>query len=151
MTNCKFMKPSKYFTSEQKAAMVAAIQQAEKNTSGEIRLHVENHSRKEVLDRATEVFAELKMHKTALRNGVLIYIALADHQLAILGDAGINAKVPGNFWDKIKNGMVEKFRQQQPSEGICEAILAVGEQLKSYFPYQADDINELPDEISFKD
>lgn len=129
--------------------MVAAIQQAEKDTSGEIRVHIENRSKIKVLDRAADVFAELKMHKTALRNGVLIYVALLDHQLAILGDAGINTKVPSNFWDSIKNNMVEKFKQGLITEGICEAVIAAGEQLKTYFPYQEDDVNELPDEISF--
>ena len=131
--------------------MVTAIQQAEKDTSGEIRIHFENHAKIEVLDRASQVFAELKMHKTALRNGVLIYIALEDHQLAILGDAGINAKVPTDFWDKIKNHRVEKFKNGEICEGVCEAVLATGRQLKAFFPYQADDVNELEDDISFKD
>ena len=145
------MAPSKYFTAEQKAKMVAAIQEAEKNTSGEIRIHFENHTSKAILDRAAEVFAELKMHKTALRNGVLIYVALRDHQLAVLGDAGINAKVPDDFWNEIKNGMVEKFKAGQICEGVCEAVRAAGFQLKAFFPYQAEDINELSDDISFKD
>lgn len=145
------MKPSDYFTPDQKAAMVTAIQQAEKDTSGEIRIHFENHTKGDVLDRAARVFAELKMHKTALRNGILIYIALEDHHLAILGDAGINARVPTNFWDDIKNRLVEKFKAGQLCEGICEAVLAIGQQLKAFFPYQADDINELADDISFKD
>lgn len=145
------MKPSDFFTSSQKDAMVTAIQEAEKNTSGEIRIHVEKHTSRQVLDRAAQVFAQLKMHKTALRNGVLIYLALEDHQVAILGDAGINAKVPGHFWDIIKNQMVEHFREGQITEGLCKAVLAVGQQLKTFFPYSEDDINELPDEVSFKD
>ena len=99
------MKPSDFFTPAQKTAMVAAIRQAEKDTSGEIRIHFENHCRKNVLDRAAQVFADLKMHKTALRNGVLIYVALEDKQLAILGDAGINAKVPDHF--------LYEYRQQK--------------------------------------
>lgn len=144
------MSPEKYFTQEQKNAMISAIQQAEKDTSGEIRIHIENQTKKEVLDRATEVFAELKMHKTALRNGVLIYVAVEDKKLAILGDAGINAKVPGDFWDEIKNHMVEKFKAGQVCEGICEAVLKAGQVLKTDFPCQEDDVNELPDEISFK-
>ncbi|MBC5620599.1 MULTISPECIES: TPM domain-containing protein [Butyricimonas] len=143
------MSPEKAFTKEQKEAMVAAIQKAEKDTSGEIRVHIENRSKIEVLDRAADVFAELKMHKTALRNGVLIYVALLDHKLAILGDAGINSKVPTGFWDSIKTNMVEKFKQGAITEGICEAVITAGEQLKAYFPYQEDDVNELPDDISF--
>ena len=110
----------------------------------------ENHCRKNVLDRAAQVFADLKMHKTALRNGVLIYVALEDKQLAILGDAGINAKVPDHFWDDIKNNMIEKFKSGQICEGVCEAVLTAGQQLKAFFPYQADDVNELSDDISFK-
>lgn len=145
------MKPSNYFSPEQKATIVAAIEEAEKNTSGEIRVHIENHTSKDILDRAAQVFAELKMHKTALRNGVLIYIALADHQLAILGDAGINAKVPADFWDSIKNRMLTHFKTDRMCEGICEAIRTAGQQLKSYFPYQEDDQNELSNEVSFKD
>lgn len=129
--------------------MVAAIQEAEKNTSGEIRIHIENHCKKEVLDRAVDVFAELKMHKTALRNGVLIYMAINDHKLAIIGDAGINAKVPEDFWDNIKNKLVESCQKGLITEGICEAVIRSGEQLKKWFPYQKDDVNELSDEISF--
>ena len=112
-------------------------------------MHIENRSKIEVLDRAADVFAELKMHKTALRNGVLIYVALLDHKLAILGDAGINSKVPTGFWDSIKTNMVEKFKQGAITEGICEAVITAGEQLKAYFPYQENDVNELPDDISF--
>lgn len=144
------MSPEKYFTQEQKEAMVSAIQQAEQDTSGEIRIHFENHTKKDVLDRAAQFFAELKMHKTALRNGVLIYVALEDKKLAILGDAGINAKVSEHFWDEIKNQMVEKFKANQVCEGICNAVVEAGRQLKAYFPCQADDVNELSDDLSFK-
>lgn len=143
------MSPAKYFTQEQKEAMVDAIRRAEKNTSGEIRIHVENRSPEKVLDRAAQVFAELKMHKTALRNGVLIYVALETHRLAILGDVGIHSKVPAGFWDGIKNRMVEQFKAGEVCRGICEAVTAVGEALKTLFPYRADDVNELSDDISF--
>lgn len=145
------MSLEKYFTQTQKEAMVAAIRQAEKDTSGEIRVHIEKHCKKSSLDRAVEVFAELKMHKTALRNGVLIYLALEDKKLSIIGDVGINTKVPGDFWDGIKNHMVENFRIGKICEGICEAIQEAGKQLKQYFPCQENDTNELPDDISFND
>lgn len=144
------MSPEKRFTPEQKKAMVAAIQEAEKNTSGEIRIHFENHCKKDVLDRAVQVFAELKMHKTAQRNGVLIYVALDDKKTAILGDAGINAKVPSGFWDQTKEAMIQKFRTGLICEGVCEAARQAGILLKEHFPYQQEDVNELPDEISFK-
>lgn len=144
------MHPSKQFSSIEKEQIIEAIREAEKNTSGEIRVHIENHCSKAVLDRATQVFAELKMHKTTLRNGVLIYISLQDKQLAIIGDAGIHAKVDSHFWENTKNLMLEEFRQGKLCEGICRGIRETGQQLKIYFPYQKDDVNELPDEISFK-
>lgn len=145
------MSLEKYFTQAQNDAMVAAIQQAEKNTSGEIRVHIEKHCKKSPLDRAVEVFAELKMHKTALRNGVLIYLAIEDKKLSIIGDAGINIKVPNDFWDEIKDRMVKNFQAGKICEGICEAIQNTGHQLKQYFPCQENDTNELPDDISFND
>ena len=144
------MHPSKQFTSTEKEQIIKAIQEAEKNSSGEIRVHIENHCSKMILDRAAQVFAKLKMHKTALRNGVLIYIAIQDKQFAILGDAGINTKVPPNFWDSTKNLMLELFRQGKICQGICQGIQEIGLQLKTYFPYQNNDVNELPDDISFK-
>jgi len=138
-----------FFTESEKTQIVQSIQEAEKNTSGEVRLHVENTCKAEVLDRATEVFATLKMHKTALRNGVLFYLAVKDRKFAILGDAGINAVLPVDFWDGIKNDMKNKFKDNLFCEGVCAGIKSAGVQLKSHFPYQLDDINELPDEISF--
>lgn len=144
------MSPEKYFTQSQKDAMVTAIGQAEKNTSGEIRVHFENYCKKDVLDCAVQVFKELKMHKTTQRNGVLFYIALLDKKIAVIGDAGINAKVPDNFWDHIKNRMIERFKEGQICEGVCEAVLEAGQQLKRYFPCGVEDINELPDDLSFK-
>ena len=138
------------FTSEQKARIKAAIQQAEKNTSGEIRVHLENHCKSEnVLNRAAQVFAKLKMHETKARNGVLIYMAIKDHQFGIIGDGGINAKVEENFWDVTKEKMVKHFREGKFTEGLVEGILSAGERLKEYFPHQNDDRNELSDEISF--
>lgn len=144
------MHPSKQFSVAEKEQMIQAIREAEKESSGEIRVHIENHCSKTVLDRAAQVFAELRMHKTALRNGVLIYVALTDRQLAIIGDVGINTKVADDFWESTKELMLEQFRQGKLCEGLCRGIREVGQQLKSYFPYQSDDVNELPDDISFK-
>lgn len=138
------------FDSIAKEKIVSAIQQAEQDTSGEIRVHVENHcSKKEVLDRATEVFAQLKMHKTELRNGVLFYLAVKDRKFAILGDAGINAVVPADFWDAVKVEVLHNFKQDKFVEGLVNGIIMAGLQLKKHFPYQIDDINELSDDISF--
>lgn len=144
------MSPENYFTQEQKETMVKAIQEAERNTSGEIRIHFENRCENEVFECAKEAFIRLNMHQTAQRNGILFYIALEDKKLAILGDTGINAKVPENFWDDIKNGMIEKFRTGHICEGVCRGVKETGVQLKKYFPYQQNDVNELPDDISFK-
>jgi uncharacterized membrane protein len=143
------MTASDFLTTEQKVRITQAIGQAELNTSGEIRLHVETKCKPDVLDRAAKVFAQLDMHKTALRNGVLFYIAVADKKFAIVGDAGINAKVPANFWDSIKEKMAESFKSGQYAEGLENGILMAGEQLKAHFPRQHDDVNELSDEISY--
>jgi len=137
------------FTLGQKREIVKAIQQAELNTSGEIRVHIENKSKGDVLDRAADVFAMLKIHKTALRNGVLFYLALNDRQFAILGDAGINAVVPNDFWETTKDKMLEHFKQGNFITGLSTGIMLAGEKLKEHFPYQKDDVNELPDDISF--
>lgn len=122
---------------------------AELDTSGEIRVHVEGHCKVDVLDCAAYWFKKLKMHKTALRNGVLFYLAVNDRKFAILGDAGINSKVPENFWEMNKEHMKSKFVAGQFADGLAEGILMAGEQLKTHFPYQADDTNELSDDISF--
>lgn len=140
---------SSFFTSDQQSQIISAIKEAELATSGEVRVHIENHCKKEVLERAAEVFANLKMHKTALRNGVLFYLAVKDKKFAILGDVGINKVVPANFWDAIKSNTIEKFKKNDFANGLSEAIIEAGKQLKINFPYQSDDINELPDEISF--
>jgi uncharacterized membrane protein len=136
-------------TQEQNQEIVNAIKEAEGNTSGEIRVHIENRCREDVMDRAAYVFEQLEMHKTELRNGVLFYLALKDHKFAILGDVGINAKVPENFWDNIKEKMLGLFAEGKFTEALSTGIIMAGEQLKKHFPYQTGDINELNDEISF--
>lgn len=139
-----------HFTSDQKKRIKAAIQEAELNTSGEIRVHLENHCKKDnVLDRAAQVFAQLKMHETEARNGVLIYMAIKDHKFGIIGDGGINAKVEPDFWDITKEKMVKQFKEGKFTEGLVEGILCVGERLKEFYPYKKGDINELSDDISF--
>lgn len=138
------------FSQEEKEILTAAIKTAELETSGEIQVHIENHCGDNVLDRAAEVFETLKMHQTQERNAVLFYLAVEDHQFAILGDCGINKVVPENFWENIKNEMVIHFKNRNFTEGLRLGIEMCGQQLKSHFPYnQEGDINELPDEISF--
>ncbi len=145
------MQPSNFFTKEEKDRITSAIGDAERNTSGEIRVHIERRCKENVLDHAAYLFDKLAMQKTEKRNGVLFYLAIDDQKFAILGDAGINAVTPDDFWDNIKDKMLEKFREQEFSSGLETGILMAGEQLKEHFPYQKDDVNELPDEISFGD
>lgn len=141
--------PENHFLKTDKARIVAAIREAEKNTSGEIRVHIESYCPESVMDRAAHYFKTLKMHQTALRNGVLFYLAYKDRKFAILGDAGINARVPVGFWDDIKEEMLAMFRIGDFAGGLEKGILMAGQQLKTHFPYQKDDVNELSDEISF--
>lgn len=138
------------FTQQDKNIIIDAIQRAELETSGEIQVHLESHCKGDVLDRAAEVFELLKMHKTQYRNAVLFYLATDDHKFAILGDAGINAVVSEDFWEKIKEEMVVHFKNGAYTEGLRKGIEMSGLQLKTHFPYeQKGDENELPDEISF--
>jgi len=143
------MNPSKFFTKEQKKQITDAIKDAELNTSGEIRLHVEKRCKINVLDRAAYIFDKLKMHKTEKRNGVLFYLAVDDHKFAILGDAGINQVTPENFWDEIKDIVLDHFKEGKYADGLSKGIRMAGEALKEHFPYQTDDVNELSDDISF--
>jgi len=136
-------------TEQEQQRVREAIETAEKATSGEIRVCVENRCKEDVLDRAANYFAKLNMHQTALRNGVLIYIALDDHKFAIIGDSGINKAVPENFWESTKETMLQHFRRGNLAEGICAGIMLAGEQLKELFPYQDDDKDELSNDIVF--
>jgi len=143
------MQASKFLNQEDKEIVLASIADAEKNTSGEIRVHIESKCPGDVMDRAAYIFEKLKMHKTKLRNGVLFYIAADDRKCAILGDAGINAKTADDFWDNENEIMIRDFTGGNFAMGLSKAIRMAGEQLKAHFPYQDDDVNELPDDISF--
>jgi uncharacterized membrane protein len=143
-------KQKRFFTDAEEERMVQAIRSAEKQTSGEIRLFIESHCRFiNPMDRALELFAELEMHKTQDRNGVLLYFAMKDKQLAILGDEGIHQKLGQAFWNSEVSNIVAKFKQEAFVDGICGMIKDVGDALKTNFPYQRDDNNELSDEIVF--
>lgn len=143
------MSTNKFLSKEEEQQVVQAIQSAEHQTSGEIRVHIESVCKGNVLDRAAWLFKSLKMHETAQRNGVLIYLSTNDRKFAIIGDAGINAVVPEGFWDDVKNLMISNFSKGNLTEGFVSGIGKVGEKLKAFFPYQEDDANELPDEISY--
>ncbi len=143
------MNPNEFLSKEQKAKITEAIKAAELNTSGEIRLHIESSCTIDIMDRAAYLFSHLHMHKTKERNGVLFYLAIDNRQFAILGDAGINQKVPADFWNSTKETMLEEFNAGKMAEGIEIGIRMAGEQLKAHFPFQIDDTNELSDEISF--
>jgi uncharacterized membrane protein len=139
------------FNDDELGRIQKAVEAAEKFTSGEIRICVEKSCKISPLDRAVTYFQELGMDKTALRNGVLIYIAIQDHQFAIIGDVGINKVVPENFWDATKDAMLNEFKSGNIVEGIITGVKLAGEQLKAFFPFRDDDINELPDSVIFRD
>ena len=138
-----------YFNNKEKKQIREAVQAAELRTSGEIRVHLESKCEVEPMDRAVAWFEKLKMHETELRNGVLVYVAIESKKFAILGDKGINEAVPKGFWDETKEVMVSEFKEGHMLEGICKGVERAGEQLRKFFPYQKDDINELDDDISY--
>lgn len=137
-----------FLTKAEEQEIVEAIGIAEKNTSGEIRVHIEKENTIAPLERAMEVFRNLNMENTEERNGVIIYVAVKSHQFAIYGDKGINEKVGHDFWDCTKDVMANHFKNGNFKQGLIDGILRAGEQLKTHFPYQSDDSNELSNEIS---
>lgn len=137
-----------FLSSKEEQEIVQSIIQAERNTSGEIRVHLERTTKIPHYDRALEVFHELEMHKTEEQNAVLIYIAVDDHKFVIYGDKGIDKVVPENFWDSTKNTIQESFMSGKFKEGIVQGVLKAGEELKSHFPWSTDDKDELSNEIS---
>jgi uncharacterized membrane protein len=137
-----------FLTKEEEQEIVEAIRVAEKETSGEIRVHIEKTTSKVPFDRALEVFHELKMDQTELKNGVLIYLAVKDHKFVICGDKGINEVVPKGFWDSTKEAMATHFKNGNFKQGLIDGITKAGEQLQKYFPFENGDTNELSNEIS---
>lgn len=137
-----------FLTPAEEQEIVQAIAMAEKNTSGEIRVHIENHSDTPPIARAREVFDSLKMYKTQARNGVLFYVGVADHSFAIIGDSGIDDVVESDFWECTKDIVIENFKNKKFKDGLVEGIIRAGERLKEFFPYDTDDTNELSNEIS---
>lgn len=144
-------KKKEFFSAEEKARIVEAIRIAERETSGEIRIFVEGKNPfMDPIDRAKEIFVELKMHNTQHRNAVLLYIAMKDHELALFGDEGIYQKAGAEYWDNAVKNMISTFSRDSVVTGIEQCISQIGQTLKETFPYEAStDKNELPDDIVF--
>ncbi len=138
----------KFLSKKEEQDVIDAISKAEDNTSGELKVHLESNSKTDPFKRATEVFDQLQMNKTELKNGVLIYIAVEDKAIAIIGDSGINKVVHSNFWDQTIELILNGFKNENMKQGLVDGILKTGEELKKYFPFREGDINELSDEIS---
>lgn len=137
-----------FLTREEEQEIVEAILQAEKNTSGEIRVHIETHTRLDHFKRAQEVFHILKMDNTKDENGVIIYVAVHDRKFVIYGDRGIDKVVPKDFWDTSKEAIAAQFKQGNFKQGIIDGVLMAGKELETHFPWLHGDLNELSDEIS---
>lgn len=138
----------KFLTEEEEQEIVQTILKAEKETSGEIRVHLEPHTRLDHFDRAKEVFHLLKMDNTKEENGVLIYIAVNDKAFVIYGDNGINKVVPTNFWETTRDVIQAQFKLGNFKQGIIEGILSAGNELQAHFPWHHGDQNELSNEVS---
>lgn len=143
------MKAKDFLTGAEIKSVTQAIAEAEKGTSGEIRVHLDETCTGSPMERAEEVFRFLKMDRTQLRNGVLIYVACQSKVFAIIGDKGINDIVPENFWQDVAEVMKKEFSAGRYASGLAQAVRMAGEKLKEFFPYRKDDVNELPDDISF--
>lgn len=146
-----FRRKKKFFPEEDTRLIVKAIRQAEKSTSGEVRVFVESRCPwMDAIDRAAEIFFRLKMDKTEQRNGTLVYVAMKDRQLAVFGDEGIHQKVGTEYWNKRVAEMLASFNKEDHAKGIAECVIQIGEALQTHFPFNRDtDKNELPDEIAF--
>jgi uncharacterized membrane protein len=138
-----------FFSKRQQESIVEAIKNAELSTSGEIRVHIEPYCKEDVMERSKQVFEELSMHQTELKNGVLFYLAYQDKKFAVLGDSGIHQKVTDSFWNQEKELMKTLFAKGHFTEGLSLAIEQAGQRLKAHFPFQHNDLNELSNDISF--
>lgn len=142
-------KIEEFLTEQEEEEVVEAIREAEKKTSGEIRVHIEKTSKGDIWDRAMEVFHLLKMDNTKQDNGVLIYVAIEDRNFIIYGDKGINAVVPDNFWETTKDEIAAEFKKGNFKQGLINGILKAGHELQAHFPWsEGDDENQLSDKIS---
>ena len=150
MSLFSFHTKRQFFTTEQQHQMVQAVQQAEKNTSGEVRIFVESKCEyMDAVDRARDIFFSLKMEKTKDRNAVLLYMAIDDRQLALFADEGIYQRLGQEYWDNEAKKMINAFTKDDYTGGVCLVVEEIGQALKKEFPYQSTDKNELPDQIVF--
>lgn len=145
------MQLDNFISKPDQGRVVAAIGEAEKMTSGEIRVHITPRCGDDVMRDAIKVFNRLGMYKTRHRNGVLIFVAFESRKLAIIGDSGINEVVSTNYWDEEKDILLEFLKNGDPATGLCAVIARVGAKLKAYFPIEEDDVNELSNEISYEE
>ena len=143
--------PSRFLTADEGRKVVAAIGAAEAKTSGEIRVHLDRKCKGDAQAAAKRAFEKIGMAATAEKNGVMIYLAVADHAFAVIGDSGIDAKVEKDFWDKVRDGMAAAFREDRFGDGLAAAVTEIGARLAQSFPRKEGDRNELPDDISTGD
>jgi uncharacterized membrane protein len=139
-----------FLSAKEEKQIIAAIKEAEKNTSGEIRIHIDEVSETDVFIRAKQAFIILEMDKTKNHNGVLFYVSVKDSKFAICGDIGIDKVTPDDFWEEIKDTVISHFKRSEFVDGLVKGVEMAGESLKKYFPYKDDDLDELPDEISYE-
>ena len=157
MTHKRSDIPRRFFSKDEQRRIVSAVETAELNTSGEIRLHLERDVPTDepiagdAYRQARQVFARLGMHATEAHNGVLVYLAVRSRRFAVVGDEALHTKVGDAFWTDVVENMRQHFAQDLFAEGLAAGIIQIGEKLREHFPYQADDVNELPDEISYND
>lgn len=145
------MSVKNFFSEKEQQELIQAIQEAELNTSGEVRIHLESICKGNPVERAQYWFQKLKMNQTEKHNGVLFYFAVKSRKFAIIGDKGIHDVVGNDFWDSTRDVMLEQFYNNRFKEGLIKGIELAGEKLRKFFPYQTDDVNELPDDISFSE
>jgi uncharacterized membrane protein len=139
-----------FLTSDQEQKVIEAIQKAETNSSGEVRVHIEKKCpKKDPISRAKKLFQKLQMHETELRNGIIIYVATDDHLAAIWGDEGIHSILGQDYWESTLSQMIESFKMGEYCEGLVKAVGEIGSKFGEYFPYSEDDNNELDDSISY--
>ena len=142
--------PAFFLSKNEQKAVIKAIQDAEKDCSGEIRVHIARWTARDVMTEAQKIFLELDMTQTKLRNGILIYFSIQNRAVSILGDSGIDEKMGPDLWKDTARTMEEFFKKDEFADGLVYGIHRIGAILKTHFPHQIDDVNELPDTISFQ-